>query len=620
MYSTDNNNLENVKYLQHKIYQAFLNCINNHSLADLQQSLFYSFSASAFMRFRHSIDTSVANPARLKACSSVIDNIEKEILKKLKSLPVNYSLDDIDRLVPKIIQDVCKDYLGATIVFHSKNNCTTYCEESDDPYVKKLYRAVLTTEEYLRSNKKLRHDTFFSKIYGYFEKVDISNTFVDEHPNPLAPRKIRPLDIENIDTLEKYYETKIALLTLLTNHSMPCSESTDNKEHKYCVSELDVPFLQLVKKVMNLKIKNKDEAIKKLIELAKKHYFREYLPFDEQLSMELKKQSKIKKQSSYKSKLPSEKQIEYKQELNNLKNNLIQLKNDRLLNYILTLELPNIFRDLSTQPNLNVEIKSHKERAKSSGFYATYYTLEINGALTCEILGCSEFRHNLSNEGNASHNTMFKKSTNIRHLFELKAFPFSNTKKAKEQLDFYCDFLSIVSLNDVSGYHISKEDKDALNYLKELVNYAESKIKVKDTITVKNGNNVHEVPFFDYISSIIQYKGAKFVTIYPAHIVEHNQSIAVPQSPLYSLENILKSRIGFSTLANMVREKYIQIATLEKHDKILAKSPVRSYSSTLTPKYDFPVDNLKAKEAKENYIPFDKDFHPMGQYNSDSER
>ena len=70
----------------------------------------------------------------------------------------------------------------------------------------------------------------------------------------------------------------------------------------------------------------------------------------------------------------------------------------------------------------------------------------------------------------------------------------------------------------------------------------------------------------------------------------------------------------------MVREKYIQIATLEKHDKILAKSPVRSYSSTLTPKYDFPVDNLKAKEAKENYIPFDKDFHPMGQYNSDSER
>ena len=268
-------------------------------------------------------------------------------------------------------------------------------------------------------------------------------------------------------------------------------------------------------------------------------------------------------------------------------------------------------------PNLNVEIKSHKERAKSSGFYACYYTIELNGILVGEVLGNSEFRYNLSKEGYAAHNTMYKKSFDIKPLFELRAFPFQDSRQAKEKLDFYCDFLSTLSLNDVSGYHISKEDKKALKYLKELVNYAESQIKVKDNITIQNGQTIYQMPFFDYMTSIIEAKGAKYVTIYPAHIVEHNQAIAVPQSPLYSLENLLKSRIGFSTLANMVREKYVHIATTEKHDKLLASSAVRSYSSTLTPKYDLPIDNLSIKEIEENYEPLDVDFHPMGQYNDD---
>ena len=116
-------------------------------------------------------------------------------------------------------------------------------------------------------------------------------------------------------------------------------------------------------------------------------------------------------------------QNKYTQELTNLKNNLNQLKNDRLLNYILTLELPNIFHELSELPNLNVKIKSHKERAKSSGFYACYYTVELNGIVVGEVLGNSEFRYNLSKEGYAAHNTMYKKSFDIKPLFELRAFP-----------------------------------------------------------------------------------------------------------------------------------------------------------------------------------------------------
>lgn len=618
MYNTNNNDIEKLKYLQIKIHQTLLECINTYSLAEQKKSLFYSFLASAFMRFRDSIDTSVANPARLKANSSVIDNIEKEILKKLQyNLPENYDINSIDEIITKIVQDVCKDYLGATIVFHSKNNCSTYCNESDDPYVKKLYKALLTTEEYLRSSEKLHNDTIISRLSERLQKIDISNTFVDENPNRLAPQKVKPLNLENIDTLEKYFDTKIALLTLLTNHSIPCTESTDGKEHKYCVSELDIPYLQLVKQTMELKPKTKDEAIKILIDLARANYFREYLPFDEQLDKTIKEKRLAKKNTSCTLKLPAETQKKYTQELTNLRNNLKQLKNDRLLNYILSIELPNIFQELSELPNLNVEIKSHKKRAKSSGFYSNYYTIELNGIVTCEILGCSEFRYNLSKEGNASHNTMYKKSFDIKPLFELRAFPFPNSKQAKEQFGFYFEFLSSVSLNDVSGYHIPKEDKDALKYLKELVNYATSKLKVKDFIPITNGNKTYNISFFDYITYIIENKGAKFVTIYPAHIVEHNQSIAVPQSPLYSLENLLKSRIGFSTLANMVREKYVEISTLEKHDKVLANSRVRSYSCTLTPKYDFPVDNLIAKKAEENYKPINIEFHPMGKYGDD---
>lgn len=619
MYNTDINELEKLQYLQTKIHEATLECINTYSLAKQKDSLFYTFLSLVFMHFRDSIDTSVANPTRLKANQSVINNIEKEVLKKLtNNLPKNCNLEDIDKMTTEVVQAVCKDYLGATIIFHSKNNCATYCEESDDPYVKALYKSLLTTEEYLRSNDKIHTPTLFSKFYHHFQKIDISNTFIDINPNPSAPRKVKPLDLENIDTLEKYYDTKIALLTLLTNHSIPCTESTDGKRHKYCVSELDVPYLQLVKQTMDLGPQRKDEAIRHLINLAHKNYFREYIPFDEQLEATLLEKERVKRTNLYCANISDNKlKLKYTQELINLKNNLNQLKNDRLLNYILTIELPNIFQELSELPNLNVEIKSHKERAKSSGFYACYYTVELNGIVVGEVLGNSEFRYNLSKEGYASHNTMYKKSFDIKPLFELRAFPMKNSKHANEKLDLYCEFLSTLSLNDVSGYHISKEDGNALKYLKELVNYAESQIKVIDEIEIQNGSSLYKMPFFDYMTSVIEAKGAKYVTIYPAHIVEHNQSIAVPQSPLYSLENLLKSRIGFSALANMVREKYIHIATTEKHDRLLANSLVRSYSSTLTPKYDLPIDNLSTKEIEENYEPFDVDFHPMGQYNAE---
>lgn len=614
---------QKLRYLQTKIHEITLECVNTYMLSDLKQSLFHTFLSLVFMSFRDSVDTSISDSHRYKSLQSFIDNIEKEVIKKLsQQLPESYTTSDIDTLVPNVVKSVCKDFLGATIVFHSKNNLSNYCEQSDNPYIQKLYKQVLIIDAYLRSSdENQKHSSLFSVIHNHFKTIDISATFIDDDKNPLAPTKLKPLDIQNIHTLEDYYTNLINLLTLLTNASLPCTESTDGKTHKYCVSELDIPFLQLVKQARSQNPKSRDEYIRILIDLAHQAYYREYTPFDEQLEEALAKQNAAKKQASYKAKLSSKETLKYTQELTNLKNNLKQMKNDRLLNYVLTLELPPIFDKLSELPDLHVEVKSHKERAKSDGFYACYYTIELNGIVICEVLGQSEFRSTLSKEGNAAHNLMSKKSFDIKHLFELRAqaFPLNNPPRAQEQLDFYLEFLILVSLNDVSGYHVSPEDKDALKDLQDLVNYAMSKIKVKDFITVQNGENTTKVSFYDYITSELSVRGAEYGSIYPAHIVEHNQALLVPQSPLYSLENMLKSRVGFSILANMIREKYIQIATIDKKEKIFPHSLAQTYSSTLTPKYELPIDNLKAKEAHENFEPLDIPFRTMGEKADDSD-
>ena len=93
MDKTNISDLEKLQYLQLKIHEATLECINTYSLAEQKDSLFYTFLSLVFMRFRDSIDTSVANPARLKANQSVIDNIEKDMSNILQLLDIK--LNDI---------------------------------------------------------------------------------------------------------------------------------------------------------------------------------------------------------------------------------------------------------------------------------------------------------------------------------------------------------------------------------------------------------------------------------------------------------------------------------------------------------------------------------------------
>ena len=77
--------------------------------------------------------------------------------------------------------------------------------------------------------------------------------------------------------------------------------------------------------------------------------------------------------------------------------------------------------------------------------------------------------------------------------------------------------------------------------------------------------------------------------------------------------------MGLSALANLVREEYIRIATATKVKPILSNEPVRTYSSTLTPKYDLPVDNRIVKNNQENLELFKSNFYPMGKHSKNDE-
>ena len=139
---------------------------------------------------------------------------------------------------------------------------------------------------------------------------------------------------------------------------------------------------------------------------------------------------------------------------------------------------------------------------------------------------------------------MFKLNPKTTHPFD------------KNQLDFYCNFLETVNLNDVSEYKVPKEDLPKLRILQDLVEYASSKIEVLNKIPYKTTEKGNSIIFSEYIDSMLEYFGADFGSIVPAHRIEHNQALVVPQNKMYALENILKNRVGFSVLANLIRVKY----------------------------------------------------------------
>lgn len=621
---------EKLRYLQTKIHEAVLECINTYILFRNATPLIDSSTAYLFMDFRNSIETNIGFTDRYKSYQSAIDNISKEVMKKINKLSHDCSTEEIDKIVPPIVNDVIKDFIGATLVFHSQNELKTYCESSDDPTIKKLYNQLKSVDEYLIKSKNAKNTTIISKFFNKFKFTNISNTFVDDAPNPKSPKYLKLLDIDSIKTPKDYYTQLINLLTLLTNISMPCTDSSPDNPHKYSVGQLDISYFCLVEQAQAKNPKSNDEFIEILTKLAREAYhikdstktdkngnkeYDGYDPFDIQLEKALEERDIAKKSSNYTKPLSKSDRISYIHHLSHLKNNLQMAKDDRLINYILKIEIPNIIAKLSDLTNLqHVEIISQKETSKLNGFYSQYYIMKIDNLIELELQTRSEFRDKIAKEGNAAHNSMPGKSFDFRHLFELAPSPFKVDKTSEEkQIKFYCDFLETVNLNFLTDYKIPKEKLPYLKTLRELVNYASSKIQVKDFVECDG----ESVPFYTYITRQINLKGAKFKSIYPAHRIEHNQALVVPQNAMFSLETLLKSRIGFSALANLVRIKYKEHST-NRGEKILPDDPTLAYSPTLTDPYDLSRDNLEVQTAIENFEPLSIPFTPMGQSSRNS--
>lgn len=602
---------DKLKYLQKKIHETTLNCIDSYILLKEKIPLIEASLALVFMDFRNSVSTSVSMPFRYKSFQSAQKNIFKEFEDHIMELPDDCTYEDIDKMVEKTILDISKDFFGATFVFHNQNDIKNYCDDSDDPYAKKLYKQYYCVENFLNESEKIEQLSADKKNKEMLKKIDITDTFIDgeDVSTSKAPHQIYPFNFDDIHTYRDYNTKLIELLTLLTNCSMPFKDSQDGKIHKYAVSQMDIPYLKLIDEASMYNPKNNDEWIEILTKLAHEAYFKPFVPFDIQLNEALEENLKMSSSKSFDSELSEKDKLHYINHLKLLRDNLESISKDRLLNYILKAEMPRILNSLSNQSGLSVEVIDSKEKLKENGFYALYYILKINNIAILELQAQSEYRSDLGKEGNAAHNSIPGKSVDIRHMFKLN--PKTTHPFDKNQLDFYCNFLETVNLNDVSEYKVPKEDLQKLRILQDLVEYASSKIEVLNKIPYKTTEKGNSIKFSEYIDSMLEYFGADFGSIVPAHRIEHNQALVVPQNKMYALENILKNRVGFSVLANLIRVKYKE-ETSKKGKEILPYDVARAYSGTLM-QFDIPRINKNLKKSISKYKSFKKrKFYPMG--------
>lgn len=636
------------KELAERIIPDCINTYLNYTLTSLQ-GLLTTFNASTFMHFRSSIENNITIIYRIKSNKSVINNISKEILKQsmhlIKENPKAFIYDEIMTeeekqrkkeelalLTKRVTENVYKDYFGATLIFNTKNDVDPFCQSLikkhqniSSPKTKKeeleaeviaLYYQSNTVSKYLDSEREIMPKKSFLNSFLKSNLIDISNTFVDTDTNPRAPRKLKPLNISNINTLEDYYTELISLLTLLTNISMPCNEAEPNAPiPKYCICELDKPVLQIFQEALAKTDHpdNKDEVIKNFNDLCDKYYFNwshkeEYKkkPFDVQLEEALNQMQSAKSGSDYKKQLLEQDKHIYTEKLIHLRDNLKKLNKNRLLAAILKLKLPELIYKNNEYPSLNLNVKFEKERAEANGFYTLSYIIDLNG-IKFEFHAQPEFSYKYSINGNCAHNSTLKgKSFDIFSLFKLKSDNHLLQEKNTELLKMYCTFLACI---DQVSYMDYTKDYSLQKEFQEYIAYAISKIQLKDQIEYTDGKTV---PFASYISSLIEYNGAQFGTISPAHRIMPNQSIATPQNALSSLEDILKSRVGFSVLANLVRTKYKREMT-DRGEWIGSHLKTREYALDLISE-DFTMDINATNRDMKPLSDERKTFYPQGQH------
>ena len=234
-----------LKYAQEKFYSAMVDAIEAYNRSILMADFLNTVNAAFYKETRVHLTPDAHIPNRSKGFSSFKKNVKKELKDNFYSIPSeNCTKEDIDKAVENFKNEVFKDILGATLTLHTNSDFTQYCENTDDPELKKLYIQNKAITRYLNSNTKPK------------KRINMSDAFIDDDPElkKVSP-KIKALDIENISSEKDYYDQLIALLTLLTNLSMfgrphqsgkRKEKSVKSSKKQRIISEIDYPIYDII--------------------------------------------------------------------------------------------------------------------------------------------------------------------------------------------------------------------------------------------------------------------------------------------------------------------------------------------------------------------------------------
>ncbi len=629
-------------------------------------------------------------PNRQKGFDSFINNVKKEIDYNLEVLAqTSPTKEDIDRMVEKFKQEVIKDLHGATLVVHTLADFSDYCKNSNDSELKKLYNQYSVIEKYLNDNSHSK------------DKIDISNVFIDDSidgsndnsKDSTIPHEIVPLDIENISTLEDYYEQLIALLILLTNASMfgvpyqskiekfqnqskgflnPSSKQRIVSEIDYSISDImeliklsegsNNYFDQRQKKILKVlqELCNQYKEIpKEVIDMFKimdksKEYNshtlssntsksdggnnpleKEYDSFDIQLIESLEEEKKASKNPDFRDPLPDSERKAYIIKLRHLKDNLDQIKKDRLHNYIIRKRLIDLIESVKNDPqySFDIQIDSSKEVNYTYG-YSSFHTVLSLDDISLEFIGRTEFRDDMTKEGPSEHNSNQpgKTTYNLNKFFELEN-PTDDEKVNRLLLAIYCNFLNSMSNASIKN-KTNKNEKQV-----DLAKLAKSQIRIKDNITevikssASNKSTFISIPFKEYIERLLEYECAKAYEVQPNHSDEPDTLIIKQKTKKDALLARFRNRVGISALAHMVVDKYVELcqqAASELYDTVDSKEGIDKYVELCMKAASGLYDTVDSKEGidkkattdlKEassliNPEPINSKFYPQGNFQS----
>ena len=521
-------NDEILKYAQERFHYALIAVLKAYEQLNSKIDLQNITTASITFETRLSLASGIHTPNRSKGLGSFLKNTEKEFKSALDTLPNNPSKQDIDNSVLSAINRIIKDLYGATLILHTSNDLDSYCNKSSNPQILIYQQLSKGIENYLLQSELINKQPSSKKSP---KKIDISATFIDGEKNPNESKFAVPVNSENLNNLEDYYNQLISLLTLLTNASIYeiVDPYTGKNGTDRISSELDMPiyeFIHLIQLSDEIPQSNYD-YIKKLNSIAKIYYhtygkketeeteqtkiknshpelafFAEHLdyahkPFDVQLENAISEKQKYTKEELSVPFTKNQKEY-YKIKIDHLKRNLELIKNDRLQNYILNYditkgngEISKNIKRLCNLPNFDVDIVSKKIVAKMNGFVSAYYILRINDLSTFELQVRDEFRNILAQEGNSAHNSLPGKSFDIMQFFEL-ANPTHNEETNAERLSTFCEFLNWVPYNSVK---FKLDSSTSENKLFELVDFVKSRIKIKDSFNYEYYFSSNEIPY-----------------------------------------------------------------------------------------------------------------------------